>query len=133
MIRRLFGLAAILLAIPALVTAQARVRGKATRVQGEVVRAEAARTAAGDVAHNQTDGDKVEDQKDAQEGPDVDEGPNEHQGSDVDEGPDVENGQGDVSEGAKDAAQAQHEGDHDDGADAPAPSARKVRIGRHKP
>jgi hypothetical protein len=133
MVRRLLGFAAGLLALPALLAAQTprtpatgAVHGKATQFLGEVVRpgaqaAQAARTV-GDIDHNQADGDKVEDQKDAKEGPDVDEGP------DVKEGPDVE-------EGHNDAAQSQGEGDEqNESGDTPPPAAgQKAKIGRHKP
>ncbi len=128
MIRRLLGFAVALVAAPALLAAQAPraktavAHGKATQFQGEVVRPAAAvavRTA-GDVAHNETDGDKAEDQKDANEGPDVDEGPNSQEGPDADEGP-------------KGEAQSQGEGDQENVSDTPSPAAAKNRVGRHKP
>ncbi len=141
MLRALFGVVAAMLALPAILAAQApkpsnagAARGRATQFQGEVVRpaADAARTV-GDVGHNQADGNKAEDHKDAQEGPDVDEGPNSHEGSDVDEGPDVNEGP-DVEEGPNDAAQAQGEGDQQDGeSDTPPAAGQRSRVGRHKP
>jgi len=126
MVRRLLGFAAGLLALPALLAAQTprtpatgAVHGKATQFLGEVVRpaAQAARTV-GDIDHNQADGDKVEDQKDAKEGPDVDEGP------DVKEGPDV-------AEDHNDAAQSQGEGDeqNESGDTPPRLQGRRLRSG----
>lgn len=139
MFGRLLGVAAALLALPALLAAQTpktpnagAVHGRATQFQGEVVRpAEAARTV-GDVDHNQAGGDKAEDQRDAHEGPDVDEGPNAHEGSDVEEGPEANEGP-DVEEGPNDTAQAQGEGDEENGPDAPAAPGQTSRVGRHKP
>ena len=143
MLRTFLAIAVALLALPALLAAQqpgtaraGAVHGKATHFLGEVVRpaAEAVRTA-GDVNHNQSDGEKVEDQKDAQEGPDVDENHDGHDGqdSDVDEGPNGHEGP-DVDEGPKGNAQSQGDGDKEDGPDNPPPaSGQNSRIGRHRP
>ena len=140
MLRTVLGVVVGVLALPALVSAQAprapdagAARGKAMHFQGEVVRpaADVARTV-GDINHNQADGSKAEDHKDAQEGPDVDEGPSSNGGSDVDEGPDVNEG-ADVGEGPNDTAQAQGEGDEENGSDTPPAPGQSSRIGRHKP
>jgi hypothetical protein len=137
MLRRIFGVAATL-ALPALLVAQTpktptagAVHGKALHVQGDVVRPGADVITAGDVAHNDADGNKAEDQKDANEGPDVDEG------TTGDTGPDVEVKEGhDVQEGPDAAEQAKGQGGEGDSQDAkpqPPTSARQSQIGRHKP
>ena len=101
--------------------------------QGDVVRpaADVARTV-GDIDHNQADGNKAEDHKDAQEGPDVDEGPEANEGADVDQGPDVNDGP-DVEDGPNDTVQSQGEGDEETGPDTPPASGQKSVISRHQP
>jgi len=141
MVRRLVTVVAALLALPALLAAQTpkaanagAVHGRAVQVQGEVVRpAEAARSV-GDVDHNQAEGDKAENHKDAQEGPDVDEGPSAKEGLEANEGADVHEGP-DVEEGPNAAEQAQGEQEHEDTDAQPAPPGlgRNSRIGRHRP
>jgi hypothetical protein len=137
MVRKLLGVAAAL-ALPALLVAQTPktpVHGKATRTLGDVVRP------AGDVAHNQGDGAKAENGKDAKEGPDVDEGKKGGTGTEVDEGPDAKEGHDvhegpDAKEGPDAAAQAKGDGREDDGKDGtpqPPTSGRQGRIGHHKP
>jgi hypothetical protein len=126
-----FGLPTVLMAQTPKTPTAGAVHGKATHFQGDVVRpADAVRTA-GDVDHNQSDGAKAEDHKDAQEGPDVDEGPNGHEGPDVDEGPDQK-------EGPETAEQAKGENNKEDDAKDTKPgnpvgSKHNSHIGSHKP
>jgi len=143
MLRTLLAIGVVLLALPALLATQQRgtpragaVHGKATRFLGEVVRpaADAVRTA-GDLNHNQSDGDKATHQKEAQEGPDVDENPDGQTGkdTDVDEGPNDHEGP-DADEGAKGNARSQGDGDKEDGSDNPPPApGKQPRVGRHRP
>jgi hypothetical protein len=142
MLRTLLAIAVVLLALPALLAAQrpgtprsGAAHGRATQFLGEVVRpaADAVRTAGG-INHNQSNGDKAEDQKDAQEGPDVDENHDGHEGqeTDVDDGPNGNEGP-DVDEGPKGKAQSQGDGDKEDGPDNPPPAPGQNRVGRHKP
>lgn len=142
MLRTFLTIAMTLIALPALLAAQqsgttgaAARHGTATRFLGEVVRpAEGIRTA-GDINRNPSKGEKVEDQKDAQEGPDVDENHDGHEGqdSDLDEGPNGHEGP-DVDEGAKGRAQSQGDGDKEDTEDhPPSASGPSSSIGRHRP
>lgn len=137
MLGKLLGVVAAL-ALPALLVAQTPktpVHGKATHALGDVVRP------AGDVAHDQGDGAKAENGKDAKEGPDADEAKKGGTGTDVDEGPDAREGHDvhdgpDAKEGPDAAAQAKgdgHEGDEKDGKPQPPSSGPQGRIGHHKP